>query len=232
MLAAIVLLLAPSAALATNQAAHYWNTTSDQNWKGTRVTVDNPSGSEMNVVSGDFAHSTAYADAAPVNSLIQQGVHWRNHDPYPGGGTCTENVLAYFVEIIHAGAASCYTEGTASTSVNHIMEVLRGSAGNWRPYMDNQWQAGVQTSWDPCGGDACTLAAFGEEGTGSANTFWHAKFAGPSGQTKWQFWNGTLWNTINNCSTVLDPGWAGSGPFPGGIWSFIYRDGGNNPYPC
>ncbi len=231
-------LLLPSSAYAyscggTCQAVHYWHTANaPSNYDGTRVTIGNGLGSEQNVASGDFAHSTAYADAFyNANSLIQQGVHWRNHDPYGGSGNCTSNSLEYFVEIIHAGAAECLTEGAANFGYQHVQEVLLGSSGNWRPYMDGYWQAGAETSWSPCGGDACTIATFGEEGNGSVSTTWHSKFAG-SGNTEWQFWNGTLWSTINTCSTTLTPGWKGSGPFPGGIWSFIYNDGGTSPYPC
>lgn len=230
---AAIALVAPSAAHANQQAANFWHTTSDQGWMGSKVTVNNPAGSEMHVSSTDFASATAYADASPVDSLIQQGIIFFNNDPYGGSGTCTgfENQLMYFVEISHAGAHSCFTEGAATSTDSHVQQVLRGSAGNWRPYMDGQWKAGVQTSWDPCGGDACTVAAFAEENRAFLDTSWHAKFAG-SGNTPWKFWNGTVWNTINHCSTGMDAYWAESGPFPDGIWSFIYRDGGNSSWTC
>lgn len=235
-LTAIALALLPSSASAatcpspTCQGYLYWSTTSDQNWKGTRVSIGNPSGSQMNVVSGDFAHSTAYADGGS-NNVIQQGVHLRNHDPYGGGGTCTSNSLEYFVEIIHGTAANCYTEGAAQTTDTNLQEVLRGSSGNWRAYMNGSWEAGVETSWTACGGDACDLASFGEEGNGASSTQWAAKFAGSSSYP-WKFWNGTVWNQINNCSHYYDTGWGGSGPFPVGIWTLWYHEGGSNTYGC
>ena len=238
-LAAIALLFVPSSASAATcpTPAHntcegflYWRTTSDQGWQGTRVSIGNPAGSQMNVVSGDFAHSTAEADDQS-GELIQQGVHWRNHSPYPGGGTCTSNSLEYFVEILHGSAADCYTEGAANTTDTNLQEVLRGSGGNWRAYMNGDWKDGVETSWTPCGGDACQISSFGEEREGNSNTEWAAKFAG-SQSYPWKFWNGTVWSQINNCSHYYDTGWGGSGPFPGGIWTLWYNEGGRNTWGC
>ena len=81
---------------------------------------------------------------------------------------------------------------------------------------------GITNTWTLCNGDACRISAHAEE---HKFTFgrWAAKYAG-SGNIPWQFWNGSVWNTITT-GYIRDPGlyWSPvSGPFPGGIWSFNY----------
>jgi hypothetical protein len=218
--AALVMFAAPASA--SSQAYRAWFTSTDKGWQGTRATVNNPAGSQENVVSGDFAHTTVYAGnnlTGSNASIIQHGVHWRNQDPED---YCNENTLAYFTEVEHTGVYTCYTDGTAQTTDSHL-DTVKLSVGIWKSYTDGIWD-NISTSWTACGGDACTLAAFGEEGDFAAGTFWYAKFAGT---TPWEFYNGTLWNTINTCdSSCLStpPPWRTSGPFPGGIWSLIYND--------
>lgn len=217
--AAVTAIFAASAQ-ATNQAAKYWSTTSS-GWKGSRVTVDNPDSSQATVSSGDWILTSAYADDG-VSNLIQQGVTYEFKDPE--NPSCnlgsSSPTLYYFTEKEVNGAYSCYSNGSATFSTSHLQTVDRGSDGVWRAYRDGS-ATGISTTWSNCGGDACTLAAFAEEDTSKSGA-WAAKYAG-SGNTEWEWWNGSSWSVINSASNQAGTYWSGpSGPFPGGIWSFTY----------
>lgn len=219
----LMMLPAPAQAISTDQAYRGWFTSSDKGWQGTRATINNPAASEENVVSGDFAHTTVGASnnlSGSNQSFIQHGVHWRNNTPED---YCNENTLAYFTEIQHTTATTCYTDGTANTTDSHL-DTVRFSTGLWRSYTDGIWD-NVATSWTACNGDACSMLADAEELRSSTSTIWHAKFAGT---TPWEFYNGTYWFTINTCEigSCLNTGplWRAAGNFPPGIWSLIYND--------
>jgi hypothetical protein len=209
-------------ASANPQAFRDWSASSDQGWKGSRVTVDNPDSSQATVNSGNFFDAAAEADDRGLN-LIQQGVTYEYNAAE--GPSCNLGSsgpkLYYFTEIIVSGLAACYQNGTATFSTSHLQTVVRGSNGNWAAYRDGN-PTGVTTNWAPsCGGNACFLSAFAEAHVLGAGK-WAAKFAG-SGNTVWQFWNGAMWNPINNADlNAPSPPWTPSGPFPGGIWSLNY----------
>jgi hypothetical protein len=221
---AAVVAMAIAANASASQMNRYWAASSDQGWKGSRVTVDNPDSSQASVSSGDFLLTSAYADdGAGGTNLIQVGVVYEWNAPE--GPSCNLGSsgakLYYFVEIQVNGPYSCYNQGFATFSTSHKQTVDRGSDGYWYSYIDGAY-TGIRTHWGTCGGDACSLAAFAENDTGKSG-YWAAKYAG-SGNTPWQFWNGAAWNTINNASvTPPNNGWTGPfGPFPTGIWSFTY----------
>jgi hypothetical protein len=217
-------LVSPAAA---SYAYKHWHSDTPTDWQGTRVTVDNPAGSEKNVNPREFFDTSAFAGDGTGNHLIQQGVT----DEYEAGeGSCDLGIinsqLYYYVEIESGGGNySCYSESTAATAEQHVQRVQKDSSGAWRSYFDGTYQS-HQTTWTSCNGNACDLIAFAEfnQNADDPYAYWHAKFAG-SGQTAWQQYNGTLWSTINNASNYITPNtlWSGpSGPFPQGIWSFIY----------
>lgn len=215
---------AATAASASPQAYRYWLTSTDQGWKGSRVTVDNPDSSQATVTYGnDFVTSAEADDRGFHPNLIQQGVTYEYGSPETPQcnlGSSTPK-LYYFTEIIVSGFQACYTNGTATFSTSHLQTVVRGANGNWAAYRDGN-PTGVTTNWAPsCGGNACFLAAFAESFV-LAPGKWSAKFAG-AGNTTWQFWNGAAWNQINNATLYApSPPWMASGPFPGGIWSLNY----------
>lgn len=215
---------AAAAASAGPQAFRYWQTSTDQGWKGSRVTVDNPDSSQVAITSGNLFNASAEADDRGFNiNLIQQGVTYEYNRPE--GPSCNlgsgSPKLYYFTEIIVSGLTACYQNGTATFSTSHLQTVVRGANGNWASYRDGN-PTGITTNWAPsCGGNACFLSAFAESFSLAAGR-WAAKFAG-SGNTTWQFWNGVAWNQINNASlSAPNPPWTPSGPFPGGIWSLNY----------
>jgi hypothetical protein len=211
--------ISAGSALATVQAFRTWETSSN-GWKGSRVTISNPSSGESSIALNDFLLGSAYADSG-VSSAIQAGVtyEWQAPQPVSCDLGSAAPTLYYFVEIIQVGNATCYQRGAAATTTANLHSVVRGTDGTWRAYRNGNFQH-VQNSWTACAGDACTISAFAEELRAAPGLF-HAKFAGP-GNTTWQFWNGSVWNQINSASLFLGTCFKSSGPFPGGIWSLIY----------
>jgi hypothetical protein len=214
-----------SHALALNsQAYRYWFSSTNQNWKGSRVTVGNPTLSQMSIQSpGDFDLTSAYADDGGFGSLIQIGVTYEWNAPE--GPSCTLGSpaakLYYFVEIAQNNNYTCYNLGYASGGAQNRMSTQRGSDNLWHAYQ-NGVGSGVSNSWTPCSGNACLIAAFGEN-LAFKPGYYYAKFAGPS-QTPWQVYIGPTWNTINTASEYHGTGWdPPSGPFPGGIWSYYFH---------
>lgn len=211
-----------TAAASANYTDYHWST-SGPGWKGTRVTVDNPDSSQASVSSGDFFLTSALANSGSGgSSLIQIGVTLEYKDPQPP--TCNLGMnspaLYYFIEIEQTGNYSCYGPTAATYSTSHLQSVVRGSDGIWRSYRDGN-PAGITNTWTGCSGDACKIAAFAEENKFTTGR-WAAKYAG-SGNTPWQFWNGSTWNTINTPTWQPGTYWSPpNGPFPGGIWSFTY----------
>src|SRR2546423_2309210 len=221
-LAAMLVLTA--AAGASDLTDLNWATTGP-GWKGTRVTVDNPDSSQVSISSaGDFFITSAYADSgAGGSSLIQIGVTGEYHDAEAPTCNLGMNVpaLYYFIEIEQTGNYSCYGPTAATYSTSHLQSVVRGGDGVWRSYRDSV-ATGITNIWTGCSGDACRISAHAEENKLTTGR-WAAKYAG-SGNIAWQFWNGSVWNTIT-MGYNRDPGlyWSlPSGPFPGGIWSFTY----------
>jgi hypothetical protein len=223
LVAVLMTVLVPvAAAIPGNSTDYHWST-SGPGWKGTRVTVDNPDSSQASVSSGDFFLTSAFANSGSGgSSLIQIGVTLEYKDPE---GSCNLGMnspqLYYFIEIEQVGNYTCYGPTAATYSTSHLQSVVRGSDGVWRSYRDGV-ATGITNTWTGCGGDACKIAAFAEENQYKAG-HWAAKFAG-SGNTTWQFWNGSVWNQINTGYTWQPATYWGpeSGPFPGGIWSFTY----------
>lgn len=223
--ALVVAGIAVGSADATNQAYRYWYSSTNTDWMGTRVAVDNPAGSERSISSGDFLLTSVWATNGNGDGnerAVQQGVTYEYKDPE---NSCDKGASApamyYFVELDDYGVYTCYYESNAATTESHSQKVLEDSSGNWGGYLDGTYQ-GHSLSWSACGGNACGLYAFAEEDTSKAG-LWHAKYAG-SGNTPWQFYNGTIWGTINSGpAPVVGNYWSGpTGPFPGGIWSFVY----------
>lgn len=226
----LVALLGVASALGNTQVGAIWQTTTDQGWKGTRVTVNNPDSSQRLLSSGDFFSTAAYADSGPNgSSLIQTGVNYEWNAPE--GPSCNLGsagaTLYYFVETEHTGTYKCYSKGLADSGGSHKQSVFIGGDGLWHAARDGI-DENITTSWTGCNGDACTLIALGENLSGKIG-LWEAKFAG-SGNTPWQFMNSCCWNTINNTPFMPIPNhWSGdgvgndpSGPFPTGIWSYKY----------
>ncbi len=132
--------------------------------------------------------------------------------------------MYYFAEFFYSGNNNyCFAEDLANTAESHVQKVMRGAGGNWRPYRDGTWQGG-ETTWTACGGNACEILAQGENRAGGTG-YWQAKFSGTD-NTPWQFYNGTIWSTINSAGTEPNPmvvPWSGpGGTFPDGLWWFIY----------
>jgi hypothetical protein len=159
-----------------------------------------------------------------VGDLIQQGVELEYADPE--GPSCnlgaSAPALYYFTEVIHSNNATCYASTAAAYSAANLQTVDRGSSGLWTAYRNGQ-STGITTSWTACGGNACLIAAYGEDHNLRTGK-WSAKFAG-SGNTEWQWWNGTSWGALTSGyhDYVDAPEWSGlHGPFPTGIWSFDY----------
>ena len=213
------LFFASTAAAATVQAYRTWQTTSN-GWKGSRVTISNPSSGESSIAPPDFLLASAYADSGQTSG-IQSGVTYEWGAPQASSCDLGSSgpALYYFVEVIQVGNYTCFQKGSAAFTAANLHSVVRGADGIWRAYRNGNYQS-VQNSWTGCAGDACTISAFAEENRGAPGLF-HAKFAG-SGNTPWQFWNGSSWNTINSATLWLGTCWKASGPFPGGIWSLIY----------
>ncbi len=187
--------------------------------RGSRATIWSPLSSEAVISFKDFFVSSAFAEAA--DNLIQAGITYEYDAPQNpscdlGSGAPS---LYYFIEVEHDGANYCYNRGYAAFSDNHMHSVLRGSDGYWRAYRDGAYQE-VRTMWSPCSGNACKIKAFAENRLGY-NGSWQAKFAG-SGYTPWQRHNGSDWVTVQASNWYRDPQWTESGPFPSGIWKFIY----------
>jgi hypothetical protein len=222
--AVMIALVLAAAAGAGDYTDLHW-ATSGPGWKGTRVTVDNPDSSQVSISSaGDWFITSAYADSgAGGSSLIQIGVTLEYHDPQQP--TCDLGMntpaLYHFIETEQQGLYRCYGPTAATYSTSHLRSVVRGSDGVWHSYRDGV-ATSITNSWTGCSGDACRISAHAEEHKFTDGR-WAAKYAG-SGNTAWQFWNGSVWNTITMGYT-RDPGlyWSlPSGPFPGGIWSFTY----------
>jgi hypothetical protein len=211
------------------QAYRYWESSTPTNWKGSRVTVDNPTASQMSIQSpNDFDLTSAYADDGGFGccNLIQIGVTYEWQDPEPQG-TCNlgspSAALYYFVEIEQNGSYTCYNLGYASGGAQNLMSTQRGSDNLWHAYK-NGVGAGVSNSWTPCNGNSCRIAAFAENANNMTG-YYYAKYAGTN-QTPWQYYNGSSWSTITSTPNppLHDLGWdAPTGPFPGGIWSFYHH---------
>jgi hypothetical protein len=218
--------VAPEAFAVNNQAYKYLFTTVDEGWKGSRVTVDNPSGSQMFIQQPvDFDLTSAYAGDNGHGNLIQIGVEyeWQSQE----GPSCnlgmSSATLYYFVETLLNTVGNCYNLGTASGGAQNKMSVQRGSDNLWHAYQ-NGVGSGVSTTWTDCGGNGCQIEAFAENGNYNPG-YYYAKFAG-SGQTPWQLYVGGVWSTITNPQGEYRSqfGWnAATGPFPGGIWYFYYH---------
>ena len=215
--------IAIPAASATDQALRYVDYSSSAHVQGSRATVDNPASNEWDVYQYDWFITSAYVDdGLNGNNLMQVGVEqeWQAGE----GPSCNlgspATSLYFFTEIEVNGAYSCWNVGTTTYSTSHLQSVKKVSGGYWWSFIDSAW-TGVVNSWSSCGGYACTVAAFAEESRTGLG-IWHAKFAG-SGNTPWQLYNGTAWDTILSASTSSGSYWSGpTGPFPGGIWSFVY----------
>lgn len=219
----LMTVLVPKAtAISGNSTDYHWST-SGPGWKGTRVTVDNPDSSQASVASGDFFLTSAFANSGSGgSSLIQIGVTLEYKDPeLPSCDLGKYSpALYYFIEIEQTGNYHCYGPTAATYSTSNLQSVVRGSDGLWHSYRNGVATA-YTNSWTGCSGDACKIAAFAEENQYTTG-HWAAKFAG-SGNTPWQFWNGSAWNTINTPTWQPGTYWGPeSGPFPGGIWSFTY----------
>ncbi len=225
LIACFATLLGASTALGS-QAYRYWSDTVDRGWKGSRVNIGNPDTSQASVSSGDWFLTSAYADDGPSGSnLIQVGVTYEYKAPEAFScdlGSSTAK-LYYFVEVENSGTYTCYGQGLATFATTHLQSVKRSSTnGVWYSFIDSG-DTGITNYWSGCGGNACSISALGENNGNKAGA-WSAKFAG-SGNTPWQFWNGSVWNTINTANVHIDSSspWAGPfGPFPAGIWSFTY----------
>lgn len=145
----------PEAFAVNNQAYKYLFTTVDQGWKGSRVTVDNPSGSQMSIQQPiDFDLTSAYAGDNGHGNLIQIGVQYEWQSPE--GPSCnlgsSSATLYYFVETLVNTVGNCYNLGTASGGAQNKMSVQRGSDNLWHAYQ-NGVGSGVSTTWTDCGGN-------------------------------------------------------------------------------
>jgi hypothetical protein len=217
--------LVVSAAAANTHADRYLNTTYAE---GSRATIDNPSSGEMSVSNGDMHLTSAMANDGTGSHLIQQGVEYEYNAPE--SPDCNQGVggpvLYYFVEIqLDTTTYKCYGELYAAGGDSHRHAVrFSPTDGLWHAYFDGADQS-ITTGWTPCNLRACGISAFSENSNNKPGA-WHGKFAG-SGNTAWGMvsYNGTLWTDITSSLTFVSPnsGWTGPfGPFPAGIWSFIF----------
>lgn len=226
---AAALTLVGVASASTDQEYLYWSSTTNTDWMGVRSSISNPAGSQRAIGSPDFFISSVYAtngDTGTNARALQQGVLYINGERLDPNGNCTEGVsspaMFYFEETDDHGSYTCYYEGGASTTDTHVQQVKKTS-GNWFAYMDGNKITNYSSfNWTDCGGNACGLYAFGEEGSFACG-LWQAKFSG-SGNTDWQQYNGTLWSTIHNYSgPPISYGWTPNlNSFPDGLWTFTY----------
>jgi hypothetical protein len=194
-------------------------------WVGNRATVDNPSGSQRTIYAGDFFDTSVLAANGYFGNdgrAIQQGVTYEYQAP---NNTCNKGsssaAMYYFVETDNYTNYTCYYESNAATAEAHTQKVEKNSSGEWQAFLDGNYQ-GHQFSWTACGGNACYLQALGES-LNAQHGYWQAKWSG-SGNTPWQFNNGTLWSTIHNADEYNQtPYWSSpGGTFPDGLWWFTY----------
>jgi hypothetical protein len=224
-----------------DQAYIYWQKSSDEGITGVRSGIGNPSGSELDIPSGDASISSVWATNGAFGTSergLQQGIVDLSNATFDyGHGTCQNHTTGYFyfVETDDHGTLSCYYEASASGGSSHLETVLEDGSGNWWGWRDGTKQTETSISWTDCGGNTCFFQAFGEDPTLSGSpAYWQAKFSG-SGNNPWQFYNGTQWNTIYNFSGPhLDANWTtnlptgvNAGEFPNNdptaLWHFIYN---------
>lgn len=206
--------------------ANLYITGAGQTYQGTRATINNPTSGQRTMQNGDYFLASVLANDGTGSNQIQQGILYEWNAPQ--SPDCKEGlggaILANFVEIQHSGVYQCYVETYANTGESHLHSVRWLASNNtWYSYLDGVGQ-GITTSWTPCSGKACAVDAFAETWDATKSGLWYAKFAG-SGNTPWQWNDGTNWNTISGSYAFYGTNWQNpySGPFPTGIWSLIYQ---------
>jgi hypothetical protein len=229
LIAAVALLIAGtfvSAASANKFAYMFWGPAgSPTNWVGVRSSIGNPDSSQRSVSAGDFLSTSVVAANGLFGTngrAVEQGV---NYEYQAGEGpSCNKGSSApamyNYVEIDDHDNYSCYYESDAASATSHVQKAEKDS-GYWGGYLDGNYQ-GHHISWTACNGNACYLQALGED-LSDKSGLWYAKFSG-SGNTPWQFNNGTLWSTINDAGEYLDnPPWSKNETnFPNGLWWYLY----------
>lgn len=226
-LGAIILSFVVASPAAASISYMYWATSPPTDRVGERVSADTPTSSQRQITDGDFFDTTIWA----ANNLsdgdgrgLQQGIKyvWGNTE---NPACTTEGVsspaMYNFVEFYDYGTYECYYESDATTATPYLEELLKNSSGYWQEYLNGSYQ-GHQILWSTCGGNACLLQAFAEE-LANASGAWQSKFSG-SGNTPWQFYNGSLWSTISTYpSPVVGSYWTlNLSNFPTGLWWFTY----------
>lgn len=215
-------------ASANTFAYMYWGPAgSPTDWVGVRASIGNPDSSQRTVSSGDFLSTSVVAANGQFGSsgrAVEQGV---NYEYQAGEGpSCNKGssspAMYNYVELDDHGSYSCYYESDAASATSHVQKAEEDSSGYWGGYLDGTYQ-GHHISWTDCSGNACYLQALGEEAADKSG-LWYAKFSG-SGNTPWQFNNGTLWSTISNAGEYLDnPPWSKNETnFPTGLWWYEYN---------
>lgn len=194
---------------------------------GVRSNIGNPSSGESNISSGDFFVTSVFAltGESSASQALQQGVTYEWNVPQNScnlGSQGNGAKMYYFTETYAGGTYTCYNGGIANSATSHKQSLTYNSTSQkWSAYRDGIY-TGQQMYFYDCSSLACSIRAFGENYAAKSG-LWKAKFAG-SGNTPWQYFNGSVWVTIYSYST--HPGgsdWSGlSGPFPTGIWSFTY----------
>jgi hypothetical protein len=231
-----------ASATTLDQAYIYWLKTSDNGITGVRASIGNPDSSQRDIPNGDLSITTVWATNGLFNgdeNALQQGVFDVNNViDDQGHGTCQNHTTGYyyFVETDKFGTLSCYYEAAAASAEVHVQKVQEDPFNSvWWGYRDGVQQTEASDSWSYCGGNACGIYAFGEDPTRSGSpALWWSKFSAP-GNTPWQFYNGTVWNTIHNFNGPhLDANWTtnlptgvNAGTFPNDdptiAWHFIYN---------